>query len=64
MSGALDPKTGKLKLVGDKWIDQPLGYFMVDLAGKVATDGSRLAGDVPAAGCGKFELFRTEPLIS
>lgn len=64
MTGAYDAKSGKVKLAGEKWITQPDGYFMVDLTGRVAPDGSRLAGEVPAAGCTRFELFRTAPLIS
>ena len=66
MEGAFDPLTRKVKLHGVKWIEAPDNYVMVDLDGRVDTDGARIDGRVPPQwmGCSVFEVRRSAPLIS
>jgi hypothetical protein len=65
MEGSFDSGTRKVKLHGIKWIDAPSGYVMVDLAGRMDADGTRISGLVPDwPGCTVFEISRSPPLIS
>ena len=63
MSGEFNAKTGRLALRAGRWIEQPIGYFTVDLDGYLNTPGDRITGVVPAAGCSVFDLVRVEALI-
>ena len=63
MSGDFNAKTGRLKLGAGKWIEQPSGYFTVDLDGYLTASGARITGVVPAAGCSVFDLTRGQALV-
>ncbi len=64
MQGAYEASTGRIKLKQVEWINQPFGYFMVDLEGRMEPKGDVLAGIVPAAGCEAFRLFRQREKVS
>lgn len=55
MRGSIDPRSGALRLEGDRWIEQPDGYAMVGLVGTVSKSGS-IAGTVKGPGCTTFYL--------
>jgi hypothetical protein len=63
MSGDFNAKTGRVKLGAGRWIEQPSGYFTVDLDGYLTASGARITGVVPAAGCSVFDLTRGEVLV-
>ena len=63
MSGDFNAKTGRLKLGAGRWIEQPPGYFTVDLDGYLTASGARLTGVVPAAGCSVFDLTHGQALV-
>lgn len=53
MTGLLDPKTKKLRLHGDDWIEQPPGYRLVDFVGTFGRGGV-FSGRVDGPGCTTF----------
>ena len=64
MSGTYDQKARRVKLKGDRWVNQPFGYMMVGLDGAVAIDGDKITGRITGMdGCSNFEVRRTAPLI-
>lgn len=63
MTGVYDAQSRKVHFAADTWINHPGGYEMVDLDGRVTTDGSRMTGKVPFAGCTVFDLQRAAPLV-
>ena len=64
MRGTYDPASRRIKLEGDRWINQPFGYLMVGLDGKVAQTGEKITGYIPdLLGCTDFEVRRTAELI-
>ena len=64
MRGAYDPASRRIKLEGERWINQPFGYLMVGLDGKVAQTGEKITGYIPdLLGCTDFEVRRTAELI-
>jgi outer membrane protein OmpA-like peptidoglycan-associated protein len=60
MTGGYDPKSGKLKLIGEKWIIQPKGYITVNLDGVVDPFGNEFTGKVAGFGCKTFTLHHVE----
>jgi hypothetical protein len=58
MSGSFDPQSLAVRLKGDRWIEQPDGYVMVDLVGAMSKSGS-LSGSVSGPGCSTFYLDGT-----
>lgn len=64
MTGVFNSASRRIELRGDKWMKQPLGYFMVDLEGALAKSGDRLTGQIPFAGCSWFELIRGDQPIA
>lgn len=64
MRGTYDPASRRIKLEGERWINQPFGYLMVGLDGKVAQTGEKITGYIPdLLGCTDFEVRRTAELI-
>lgn len=64
MRGTYDPATRRMKLEGERWLKQPIGYVMVGLDGKVAQTGENITGYIPDfLGCTDFEVRRTAELI-
>jgi hypothetical protein len=64
MRGTYDPATRRMKLEGERWLKQPIGYVMVGLDGKVAQTGENITGYIPdLLGCTDFEVRRTAELI-
>jgi hypothetical protein len=63
MAGVYDAKSRDVLFTAVEWINQPSGYGMVDLVGRMTADGSRLTGKVPFAGCTVFDLQRDAPLV-
>ena len=53
MTGLLDPKTKKLRLHGEDWIEQPSGYRLVDFVGTFGRGGV-FSGRVDGPGCTTF----------
>lgn len=45
VTGGYDKKTGKVTFVGDEWIDQPLGYSMVDFYGYLDLKNKKIRSD-------------------
>lgn len=64
MSGEYDARTRQVVLRGQRWIDRPSGYEMVDLRGRLATSGDLISGSVPFEGCGRFQVTRREQPIA
>jgi hypothetical protein len=59
MSGHVDPTTGILNLVPNRWLEQPRGYGMVGLSGNSSDHGTTFAGPVTGArGCSTFRVTR------
>jgi hypothetical protein len=58
MEGSFEAKSRRLVLKGVRWLDDSSGYLMVDLDGLLATNGQRISGKVPFAGCSNFMLER------
>lgn len=54
MRGTFDPKTRRLQLKADRWIDKVDGYVMVDLTGTIAPTGSISGNIVGVSGCTTF----------
>lgn len=64
MRGTYDQTARRVVLKGERWVQQPFGYQMVELDGHVVVEGDRIAGRVPGMlGCSDFEVRRTSPLI-
>lgn len=59
MNGRYDPKSGSLKLEGNRWIRRPRGYFTVDFVGIVDPFGASFSGAVIGSGCRDFQLRKT-----
>jgi hypothetical protein len=55
MRGSFDPQSLAVRLKGERWIEQPDGYVMVDLVGAMSKSGS-LSGSVSGPGCSTFYL--------
>lgn len=55
MRGSIDPRSRVVRLEGDRWVEQPVGYVMVGLVGTVSKTGS-IAGTVKGPGCTSFYL--------
>jgi len=53
-SGNFDPRTRRLQLRGDRWIDQPTNYSMVKFVGALSKRGDTYSGSVDTAGCSSF----------
>ena len=53
MKGTFDPKTHRLRLHAEEWIEQPPGYSLVDFSGTVARTGV-YSGRVEGPGCTSF----------
>jgi hypothetical protein len=49
-----------LDLRGAAWINQPTGWFMVDLRGDVSPSQRKITGNIPQPGCTTFELVKRE----
>jgi hypothetical protein len=49
-----------LDLRGTAWINQPTGWFMVDLRGDVSPSQRKITGNIPQPGCTTFELVKRE----
>lgn len=59
MRGTYDPRSKRLRLVGEEWLDQPPSYALVNLAGSVTSRGSAnralvYSGSVEGPGCTTF----------
>jgi len=54
--GTYDARSRKLKLVHDRWLEQPVGYNMVDFAGEVGRAGGVTGTISGAPGCSTFTL--------
>ena len=64
MRGVYDQKARRVVLKGERWMQQPSGYEMVGLDGRVAIQGDKIAGRIPDMfGCSDFEVRRASPLI-
>lgn len=59
MQGTFDGKTGKIRLQGRNWINQPRNFSTVNLLGTFNADRSRLSGQVIGGGCSTFEVRKT-----
>jgi hypothetical protein len=59
MQGSWDAKERRLQLKAERWLDQPPGYEMVDLVGKVSRVGV-IDGTVAGPGCTTFSV-RPDP---
>lgn len=59
MQGTFDGKTGKIRLQGRNWINQPRNFSTVNLLGTFNADRSRLSGQVIGNGCSTFEVRKT-----
>jgi hypothetical protein len=55
MRGSVDAGSRALRLDGDRWVEQPDGYVMVGLEGKVSRSGA-VEGTVRGPGCSTFFL--------
>jgi hypothetical protein len=64
MTGSYKAGSRGIDLKGVEWVEQPLGYIMVDLKGAMTADGLMLSGQVPTPGCSIFQLERQAQLIS
>lgn len=60
MRGVFDRRKQSLRLKGERWIDQPDGYAMVDLVGTLSRSGA-LHGTVSGPGCSTFSLSAERP---
>ena len=59
MSGTYDPKSKRLRLVGEEWLEQPPSYSLVNLTGTLSVRGSGshalyYTGTVEGPGCTSF----------
>ena len=59
MRGKYDPRSRRLRLVGEEWLEQPPGYALVNLAGSFSARGSgrhssSYSGTVEGPGCTTF----------
>lgn len=64
MEGVFDRKTRRLDLEPLVWREQPAGYVMVGLAGRLVETNDLLTGLVPDLGCSWFQLVRWEDPIA
>jgi hypothetical protein len=55
MRGTWDNRARTLHLKGERWIDQPGGYAMVDLTGAISATGT-ISGRVTGPGCTTFTV--------
>ncbi len=67
MRGTYDPRTKRLRLVGQEWIEQPQNYALINLVGTITRRGSgrhalSYAGTVEGPGCTSFTARPEEPL--
>lgn len=46
------------ELAPSQWIDRPMGYIMVGMAGDVDGAGTSMRGRITESSCGEFELHR------
>src|SRR5262249_19044594 len=60
MRGRFETKSRTLSLRQERWLEQPPGYIMVDLAGNVSADGRTLAGRMAHESCTTFSLTRAD----
>lgn len=58
--GIFDPRTRRLHLKGDTWIDRPSGYSLVNFLGTVSKKGETYSGSVEGSSCGSFTTTRAE----
>jgi hypothetical protein len=61
MRGTWDPRVRSLRLKGERWIDQPGGYLMVDLAGTVSASGAISGRVTGAPQCSTFTVTPDGP---
>lgn len=61
MRGTYEPGTRTLRLDGDSWIDQPAGYAMVNLVGKVSPTRTITGTLTGAPGCSSFSVTPSRP---
>lgn len=58
MKGHFTTASGKLNLEGSQWIQQPPGFDMVPLSGRIDANREVFRGRIRFAGCKEFELKR------
>ena len=63
MSGKYDPKSKRLRLVGEEWLEQPPSYALVNLTGTLSVRGAgsgkgslSYSGSVEGPGCTTFSV--------
>jgi hypothetical protein len=59
MRGMFDRSTGQINLQFTRWINHPLNYLPANLRGVVDLSQGVMRGQVIAAGCGNFEVWRS-----
>jgi hypothetical protein len=58
LKGFYNPSTHTINLLEDAWINQPAGFTMVGLEGKMSEDGTKLTGAVLGPNCTTFDLTK------
>jgi hypothetical protein len=58
MNGSFHPESGQLQLGALSWINQPEGYGMVPLNGKIDSSYQKFTGRIEYPGCEEFTLWR------
>ncbi len=56
MAGTYDNKTNKIILNATEWIDQPMGYFAVNLIGSVLKGDNKIIGEIANGSCSGFTI--------
>jgi hypothetical protein len=56
IAGTYNPESGSVSMNGQHWIEQPPNYVMVDLSGKLSSDGRSIDGKVEYEGCTSFHV--------
>lgn len=60
MRGKYEPKTRRLRLKGEEWIDQPANYSLITLTGSINKSG-QYSGTVEGYGCTTFSAVPERP---
>lgn len=60
MRGKYEPKTRRLRLKGEEWIDQPANYSLITLTGSINKSG-QYSGTVEGYGCTTFSAIPERP---
>ena len=58
VAGTFNSTLGSVAVKGVRWIEQPSGYLMVDLSGRLSDDGRSIDGKVEFSGCTSFHVTR------